>query len=184
MDNDQRVKAIPNGKAICPLCGENVISKCGSIKIWHWAHKNNSECDSFGEPETEWHFQWKQMFPEENQEVRIENHRADIRTKEGTIIELQNSPISPEELLERELFYPSLIWILNGKTIAKNIIFFKQRYKWKWFPKSWEHAKKQIYIDKGDMFLYFLNICDCEGLFQKISKDAFIVKHGGHPWQK
>jgi len=181
--NNERIKAQPKEKAICPLCNEEVISKCGEIKIWHWSHKVDSECDSFGEPETEWHFNWKKQFPNENQEVRMENHRADIRSSEGIIIELQNSSITPEKIREREEFYKDMIWILNGETIAKNIEFYKQRYKWKWFPESWRCVSKPIYIDLGDIFLYLLDISN--STFRKVSKDAFIIYHGGKPeWKK
>lgn len=194
--NNQRIKATPKEKAICPLCNEEVIAKCGHIKIWHWAHKSYFECDSFGEPETEWHFNWKNKFPNENQEIRMENHRADIRSNQGLIIELQNSPISPEKIYEREKFYvyhqqKSMVWILNGKTIAKNIKFYTQQYKWKWYPQSWNSSSFviPIYIDKGDIFLYELNPNPDEmsfekGTFKKISKDAFIIEHGGIPWKK
>lgn len=71
LDN-QRIEATPKQKALCPLCNQEVISKCGSIKIWHWAHKQQEECDSFGEPESEWHLSWKNQFPKECQEVTIE----------------------------------------------------------------------------------------------------------------
>ena len=44
-DNQKR-EATPNTEAICPVCNSEVISKCGDIKVWHWAHKNNNDCDS------------------------------------------------------------------------------------------------------------------------------------------
>jgi ribosomal protein L33 len=43
--------------------------KCGKIKVHHWAHKNDLNCDSWREPETEWHRQWKNRFPNDWQEV-------------------------------------------------------------------------------------------------------------------
>jgi len=210
LDN-QRIEATPKQKALCPLCNQDVISKCGFIKIWHWAHKQQEECDSFGEPETEWHINWKNQFPKECQEVIIKKcvsdycndkkyhapcnhvdcndcdfviHKADIKTKDKKVIEFQNSSISSEQIEEREKFYNNMIWILNGKTIAKNLKFFKQRYKWNWFPKSWQFSKKQIYIDLGSIFLYKLDSINSNGIFYKISKEAFIVQNGGNPWKK
>ena len=38
--NNERIKATPKDKANCPICNEEVIAKCGSIKIWHWSHKS------------------------------------------------------------------------------------------------------------------------------------------------
>ena len=36
----EKIEAIPHKRAKCPLCGEEVLSKCGEVKMWHWAHKN------------------------------------------------------------------------------------------------------------------------------------------------
>ena len=30
------------GKCLC--CGADVIAKCGSVRVYHWAHKNKNEC--------------------------------------------------------------------------------------------------------------------------------------------
>ena len=187
---NERTKSVPFDRAKCPLCNKEVIAKCGEIKIWHWAHKSNFECDSFGESESDWHIKWKENFPKEHQEVLIQKnkgleiHRADIKTKSGTIIELQNSPISSKQIKKREEFYgEKMIWILNGKTFGKNIIFYKQRFKWKWFPKSWEVSERRIYIDLGKIYLMYLNIVGPTGMFIKFSKIAFIIEHGGNPFK-
>lgn len=189
--NDERIRAKPKQKAICPACEEEVISKCGNIKIWHWAHKKDFMCDSFKESETKWHIEWKELFPEEFQEVilkknqGLDRHRADIKTKNGLIIEFQNSPIGSEEIEKREKFYENMVWILNGKTIAKNILFYVRRFKWKWYSGSWDYAEKDVYIDKGNEFLYKLEDTGNTGEFLKVSKDAFIIQNGGKPkWAK
>ena len=184
-----RKLAEPKSKGYCPLCNQEVISKCGNIKIWHWSHKSNFECDSFKEPESEWHINWKNKFPKECQEVIIGKHRADIRTKNRLIIELQNSPISSKEIFEREQYYKKMIWILNGKTLASNFYFWYQKrsnqktFNWKWFPKSWSYAKKKIYIDIGNktLFLIEITVDNSFGEGTLLSKDAFIVNHGGKP---
>lgn len=179
--DSKKIRAEPSQKAICPLCFEEVISKCGLINIWHWSHKKNANCDSFGEPETIWHIDWKNHFPKENQEVVIGEHRADIKTKEGLIIELQNSPISPSEIIERENYYGDMIWILNSKTLAKNLTLYQKRYnkyEWKWFPKSWKFARKKIYIDFGE-YLVTLDNLDSSGHYIKHSKEAFIIINFG-----
>lgn len=51
--NNERITASPNQTASCPICNQEVISKCGLIKIWHFAHKNNLECDTWSEGENE-----------------------------------------------------------------------------------------------------------------------------------
>lgn len=181
--DNQRKRAEPKQKAICPLCKGKVIAKCGEINIWHWAHKSNFICDSFGEPESKWHLKWKNYFPIEMQEVKFSNHIADIYNKK-IVIELQNSPISTKQIIEREKFYGNnMIWILNGNTFGKNIIFYKQQYKWKWFPKSFSSSRRGIYIDMDNDNLMYLNIVNSKGMFRKLSKTAFIIEHGGNPFK-
>lgn len=85
IDNN-RVEAKPELKeGLCPLCAKPVVAKCGKQRIHHWAHHNNKACDSWKEPETEWHRSWKNNFPVEWQEICLsdektgEKHIADIR---------------------------------------------------------------------------------------------------------
>ena len=108
---------------ICPACGKKVISKCGKERIWHWAHEANKNCDKWWEEETEWHRKWKNYFPEQWQEKTItveeQQHRADIKTPDGLVIEFQHSYISSEEKEFREKFYKKMIWVFD-KTRLKN----------------------------------------------------------------
>lgn len=179
--NDERIKAYPKQRAICPLCDEEVISKCGSIKVWHWSHKKDFVCDSFGEPETLWHLEWKNYFDDECQEVVIGKHRADILTKDGFVIEVQNSPISSKQILERKIFYKNMVWIINSETIGKNInLRPKENYytfRWKHPPKSWWFAKKKIYVDFGNVLFLIKKLYSnipCGGWGILIKKEDFI----------
>jgi hypothetical protein len=114
-----RVRPSRQQQAICQCCEEELIAKCGNFRVHHWAHKN-SHCDSWWEPETEWHRNWKSKFPEEWREsikydtINNEKHIADIyNPKNDLVIEFQNSPISLDELSSRESFYNKLIWVVN-----------------------------------------------------------------------
>lgn len=103
--------------ATCPACGANVRAKCGNHNIWHWAHINTEDCDTWSEPEGEWHLGWKEVFPQDWREVVIgehREHRADIRTTGGLVVELQHSSITPEVIAEREQFYGNMIWIFDA----------------------------------------------------------------------
>ncbi len=96
---------------------------------------------------------WKGYFPENNQEVvqfdsvTGEKHVADVKTDNGMVIELQNSPMDADELRSREDFYGEMIWIVNGANFEKNffildplpdpdadfaqdIVFCEQRVNW------------------------------------------------------
>jgi competence protein CoiA len=117
---------IPKQSGICCLCGSPTISKCGTSKVWHWAHKSLENCDSWWENETLWHRLWKSYFNKDNQEVihfdenTREKHIADIKTNNGTVIEIQNSPMSEDELRSRENFYGKMFWIVNGEKFKNN----------------------------------------------------------------
>jgi competence CoiA-like predicted nuclease len=116
---NERVKPAKGKIATCPQCNGEVVAKCGSIKIHHWAHRVK-DCDLWSEPETEWHRQWKELVPEACREVTIQNHRADIRLENGTVIEIQHSPISNTEIAEREQFYGDMFWIFDAKKFITN----------------------------------------------------------------
>jgi competence protein CoiA len=108
----------------CPVCGSQVIAKCGEIKVWHWAHRSRRRCDPWWENETEWHRSWKSHFPDEWQE-RIqhaadgERHVADVKTAHGWVLEFQRSAIKPEERRARESFYGRMVWVVDGRRLEK-----------------------------------------------------------------
>src|SRR5262249_54087915 len=78
--------------AKCPVCGDAMIAKCGEIRDWHWSHRVTRTCDRWWEPETEWHRNWKNQFPEHWQEIIQrsddgEKHIADVKTDRGIVLE-------------------------------------------------------------------------------------------------
>jgi len=107
-------------RGICMGCGDEMVAKCGEQKLHHWAHKALIRCDSWWEPETQWHRDWKNLFPESAREISFfdetneEYHRADVHMPTGLTLEFQNSSLSIEEMQSREAFYPKMIWIVNG----------------------------------------------------------------------
>lgn len=124
----------PNHKALCPHCYSQVIAKCGSFKIWHWAHEKK-HCDSWYEPETEWHLNWKEKFGINNVEIRIQiggqYHVADVVTKDNVVIEFQNSPIKINTILERENFYgPKMLWIVNASLFKENFLIADNSFEY------------------------------------------------------
>jgi competence protein CoiA len=174
---NERIEATPKASAICPCCGTDVVAKCGTRKIWHWAHKTKQTCDHWWENETQWHRDWKNRFPKEWQEVvhKAENgekHIADVKTPDGLVIEFQHSYIRPEECEAREKFYGNMIWIVDGRR-AKNdlkrlnkIHMYSVRTPWYYWkegksyifndidteehlPKAWLSSSVKVYFDWG-----------------------------------
>ena len=96
-----------------------MVARCGEVRLRHWAHKGRLLCDPWWENETEWHRVWKDQFPPEWQEIVHlagdgERHIADVKTDRGWVIEFQHSSMKPEERRSREVFYPKLIWVVDG----------------------------------------------------------------------
>jgi competence CoiA-like predicted nuclease len=151
-----KVKASPKSIGLCPSCHSQVYSYCGSLKVWHWKHRN-VECDTWHEPETEWHIGWKEYTHPDNTEVVIGEHRADILSPLNTVIELQNSPISSEMIAIREKFYlenvGKMFWIINATKFIKHISAYftdernKIRFSWDYQRKNWINAHCPIFLD-------------------------------------
>ncbi len=184
--NNERIRATPKDKATCPICNKEVIAKCGTIKIWHWSHLSKRDCDDWAEPDNEWHINWQNEFPKEWQEVKVGNHRADIKTRNGMIIEFQNSSLSVLQIYERENFYDNMVWVLNGEKFGDrlNIRFDGERkiytFRWKNPPKSWWYAKKEIYVDQGNCLFQIKKIypnLPCGGWGIIIQKKDFLNKY-------
>jgi hypothetical protein len=118
--NGEKVEATKGAKGTCPCCGSELIARCGKIKINHWAHRGNRNCDPWWENETEWHRSWKNNFPKEWQEITHANeqsgekHIADVKTDSDWVLEFQHSQINPEERNSRNEFYPKLVWVIDG----------------------------------------------------------------------
>lgn len=129
--NGVRQEAEPKLRGSCPNCGNEVVAKCGQQRIWHWSHRGKLECDHWWEPETEWHRTWKALYPQAWQEVihvdaNGERHIADVKTDRGWVIELQHSPIAPDERLSRETFYERMVWVVDGMRYKRDLAAFRK----------------------------------------------------------
>ncbi len=133
--NDQEGKritiedAVQGGAYFCPVCGGALIVKAKESEAVkeHFAHKSRRLCDSWNYDMSEWHRTWQRFFPEECQEVVVQNgeekHRADVLIN-NTVIEFQHSPISAEEIADRNRFYIScgynVVWVFDAEGKIKN----------------------------------------------------------------
>lgn len=179
--NGIRVSASPEQEAICPVCNQKLIPKCGDIKIWHFAHAISEECDSFSEHESEWHINWKNRFDKSQREYIIEKagerHIADIFV-DGLIVELQHSPISPIEISIRERFYENMIWIfdLNDKYKEGHLSYkikpflylndpCQNKVWWhiKWMSQIYREITKPLFFDFGKGLIRVKEIDDFGG---------------------
>lgn len=111
-------------RGACPGCNAEVIARCGAVVTWHWAHRPGAECDSWGEPEGEWHRTWKNAVSggvKHRTEVRFEAdgtwHLADALAGDGSVVEFQHSPLPTDAVREREDFYTRMagrmLWVFD-----------------------------------------------------------------------
>jgi len=205
--DEQKMEPIPNTHARCPVCGGKVVSKCGEINVWHWAHLKDESCDTWYEPETRWHRNWKLTFGRENCEIKIVKddswHVADVLTLGKLIIELQNSSIAKNIIREREEFYGErMIWIINGIKFKENFYIKdwsnelnwwdqkhdnckhrggKKMFKWDYPRKSWEGSQRHVFIDFHDGSLFWVHegMGRSSGVGKFVPKHDFINKYGG-----
>jgi len=123
--NGEPTEPFPKGRGACPTCASEMIAKCGSRVMHHWAHHRARNCDPWWENETPWHREWKNRYPVNCREVSHttvdgEVHRADVKTPTGIVIELQHSAMGDEERRARENFYKNLVWIVDGTVFYQN----------------------------------------------------------------
>lgn len=150
IDNN-RTEAQPKLNGLCCCCSKPVIAKCGTRKIWHWAHKSKTDCDNWWEPETEWHRNWKNNYPADWQEISLfdkktnEKHIADVLTVHSLVVEFQHSNINPQERISREQFYKNMVWIVDGTRLKRDYPRFLKEWKTDSISEVRETEKTGIY---------------------------------------
>lgn len=154
--DNRRTEAVPNSRGKCPTCASEVLSKCGSIVRWHWAHTGQDDCDQWSEETSPWHRNWQQLVPEAWREVTIGRHRADILAIDGTVVELQHSHLAPDEIREREDFYGQMVWIFDVTlAVASGRLNIRRRngyvsFRWKHPRKSIAACRRPVLLDLGE----------------------------------
>lgn len=168
--NGQRTPPSPKLTGTCPVCGDPMLSKCGTVKVHHWAHRGVRVCDDWWERELAWHRDWKNKFPLQWQEsIRFaeggEKHIADVRTEAGLVIEFQHSALKPAEREARERFYGNMVWVVNGTRLVRDLprfleykdmlrgtenngIFTCHAPEWL-FPRNWITSSACVFFDFG-----------------------------------
>ena len=138
--DSQKITATPGQTAECPCCNTEVISKCGDINIWHWAHKAKENACIYKD-ETNWHREMKSLFDPDMVEIRVENQNgvaiADVLLPDGTAIEFQHSAIDIDTIQRRKLIHKKIIWVFDlspqfdRDQIKSYTIFGKQKLKYR-----------------------------------------------------
>lgn len=168
--NGERTPPSPKLSGACPVCGDPMLAKCGTIRVHHWAHLGARVCDTWWERELAWHRDWKNHFPLAWQEnIRFaangEKHIADVRTEAGLVIEFQHSALSPIERVARETFYGNMVWVVDGTRLVRDLPRFKENRDLLYgagakgvytchapemlFPRNWITSASCVFFDFG-----------------------------------
>ncbi len=173
--NKEKILAFKGGKGTCPLCDSIAIAHCGDIRSHHWKHQSKDDCDTWSEGMTQWHIDWQNCFPKEMQEVTIkkgeEKHRADVFIKhKELVIEFQNSPISQQDIIDRELFYGNIIWVLNCNSNSDKILIQDLSVG------EWLKAIKipSTYTKKFENYIYYQNMKTVDDYIKKVYSELIM----------
>jgi competence protein CoiA len=147
----KRVRSNPGSTGVCGCCDSPVVAKCGRINVWHWAHKSKSDCPA-GAKESRWHLEWKENAPPDCCEVNMGRHRADVKMGDGVVIEFQKSPITIDEINDRERFYGDMIWVFDASKWDLDFKRFtgQSKFYWKRRRKAVFHCCRPIFMDIGE----------------------------------
>jgi competence CoiA-like predicted nuclease len=159
-----RNKPTPSAVSECPACHTKIVAKCGSIKVWHWAHESLINCDANWEPTSEWHLWWQSHVHEDLTEVINNRHIADIKLTNGKVIEVQHSNLPVEVVSEREAFYGNMTWIFDGQEFYKRLRIKEKEFMGE--PShsfSFKHPRQ--YIVQATKFPFYIDF-GSEGIFE------------------
>jgi competence protein CoiA len=160
-DKNERIEPTPGAMARCPLCKAPVRARCGQVNVWHWAHLQGGDCDTWAEPETEWHRAYKLIVPRERREVSRGRHRADMVNRYGAVLELQHSTLSVDDIAARERHYGSQMrWLFDARTAYwKERITLRHKqtdeggnyvtFRWKHARRSITSCTRPVFLDLG-----------------------------------
>ena len=155
-------KATPRATGWCPGCSGDLVTKCGEINIWHWAHRPDASCDWDTGKMSEWHIEWQEYFDENKREVKVETNgkrrMADVITQDGTVLEFQHSSISAETIKDREAHYKKMLWVFDASDLPDDRFIPRGRYaEWKHPRKSWLTTEVEAFYDLGTGWLWLVN---------------------------
>lgn len=179
----------------CPCCGSKMIIKMGDIRVHHFAHPIDQICkDTWHYDMTEWHYDWQNKFPKNNQEVvkefNGEKHRADVLIEEAKVVfEFQHSPLSPKEFEERNNFYTRLgykvIWVFDVEKQYENECIDNYRsdlWSWKRPKKTFDYfdcknKNIQVYLQLNNYeYLVKVTWCTVDNGMSRFVTDGYSYK--------
>lgn len=124
--------SIAREKYFCPYCQSPLIIRKGDVRQHHYAHAKSAVCSDTWSAERsmndcEWHREWQDRFPIDNQEISLAlgeiKHRADVMVRR-TVLEFQHSSLSSVKFSNRNAFYAGLghkvMWVFDFQKLYES----------------------------------------------------------------
>ncbi len=180
-------QAVKGDIFFCPVCLEKMFMKTGTEKANHFAHYPKSNCkDSWNVQYdmSDWHYEWQNMFPPENQEVVVQwndiRHRADVLI-ERTVMEFQHSPLSSGKFNDRNVFYSNIgykvVWLYDMRDeYATDQISEVTPNQFLWSKPIPTFRKYTVKSGKIDLFFQIADKDKCIIQIKEFTENGFQIK--------
>lgn len=180
--------AIQGDTFFCPICLKKMFVKAGYERVRHFSHYPNCNCnDSWSRQYdmSDWHYEWQNRFPVENQEIIVQcddvRHRADVIT-DRTVVEFQHSPLSSGKFNDRNVFYHDnigykVVWLYDMQDDFKQKFIKKTSEKeFLWSKPRSTFRNYTLRSGQIDLFFQIDEAGDCILHVSKLTKDGFCIK--------
>lgn len=180
--------AVQGDTFFCPVCLEKMFVKSGTERARHFSHFPNCECNDSWNGQydmSDWHYEWQNQFPPENQEVVVQcddiRHRADVLT-DRTVLEFQHSPLSSGKFNDRNVFYHGnigykVVWLYDMRDdYANDQMAEKTANCFLWDKPRLTFRKYDLRAGEIDLFFQIKDEGECILHIQVFTNDGFEIK--------
>lgn len=180
-------QAVQGEVFFCPVCLGKMFMKTGTEKASHFAHYPQNNCNDSWNGQydmSDWHYEWQNMFPPENQEVVVQwndiRHRADVLI-ERTVIEFQHSPLSSGKFNDRNVFYSNIgykvVWLYDMRDeYATDQISEVTPNQFLWSKPIPTFRKYTVKSGKIDLFFQIADKDKCIIQIKEFTENGFQLK--------
>lgn len=181
--------AVQGDTFFCPVCLEKMFVKAGTERARHFSHFPNCECNDSWNGQydmSDWHYEWQNQFPPENQEVVVQcddiRHRADVLT-DRTVVEFQHSPLSSGKFNDRNVFYHGnigykVVWLYDMREdYEQELITESAENQFAWSKPRSTFRKYNLRAGEIDLFFQIADEGECILHIQVFTNDGFRIKH-------
>ena len=181
--------AVQGDTFFCPVCLEKMFVKSGTERARHFSHFPNCECNDSWNGQydmSDWHYEWQNQFPPENQEVVVQcddiRHRADVLT-DRNVVEFQHSPLSSGKFNDRNVFYHGnigykVVWLYDMREdFEQELITESASNQFTWGKPRSTFRKYNLRVGEIDLFFQIADEGECILHIQTFTNDGFHIKH-------